>query len=275
MQLRDRDIDRADPSARVAAPVAVAICRSAQDGRAHSAPTTTSASADSMRDSTRRRGTLRTGHHMNNWVSEILSEVRALPASAALENFYVPSSDVGSHFGTTAPERLAHLDQHLRSVAGGELVVVGEAAGWRGARQSGVAFTDAGHVGSPGTREQSARTVRAALEDLGRLDGTLLWNALPLHPRRAGTITTNRTPSRYELGLGQPALSLALSGRAIVCVGAKSAEAVSLLLGIEVLGTESLTAPARAIRVRHPSYGGGPDFRRQLASAITSGALRP
>lgn len=184
-----------------------------------------------------------------------------------LVNFYDSASDELCQFGTDAGQRVNALFRHLANTSCGALALVGEAPGWRGARQSGVAFTDAPGLGLKGTIEESAKVVRSALLELGLDERTLLWNAVTLHPHRPGLPRTNRTPTMAELRRGLPALELAVRERQIICIGEKSAKAVGLLLGIAVPAVDVASAGARAVRVRHPSYGGATEFRRQMAVA--------
>ena len=69
--------------------------------------------------------------------------VLAIPSTTAATNFYLSSSDLDGNFVSSAGERLDRLYEHFSSTEAGDIVLVGEAAGWRGARQSGVPFTSA------------------------------------------------------------------------------------------------------------------------------------
>ncbi|PWC05590.1 hypothetical protein DCE94_04840 [Agromyces badenianii] len=90
-------------------------------------------------------------------------------------NFYLADSDAEGNFRTSAAERLERLRAHLNRVSDGDLVLVGEAPGWKGARQSGVPFTSAKAVGLEGvSTEASATIVHGMLSSLGIADRTLL-----------------------------------------------------------------------------------------------------
>ncbi|WP_407681245.1 uracil-DNA glycosylase [Pseudarthrobacter equi] len=158
---------------------------------------------------------------------------------------------------------------HLKRTALGNLVLIGEAAGWRGARQSGVAFTSAPDAGLAGTREASATVVQGVLEQSGLAATTLLWNALPAHPHKVGAPMTNRTPTNRELAIGENALSIAIDSRFVICVGQKAARAVSAVLDNEVRGISASTPSIRALAIRHPSFGGASQFRKEFAACLT------
>ncbi len=109
----------------------------------------------------------------------LLDSVLAIPSTALAMNFYLAESDREGGFHTSAAERCARLLAHLGRVGGGDLVVVGEAPGWKGARQSGVPFTSAGTVGLEGSSEASATVMHDMLSRLGIADRTLLWGDVP------------------------------------------------------------------------------------------------
>lgn len=195
----------------------------------------------------------------------LLEATLALASNGTATNFYHDDSDIGSDFDSTAAERRHCLRSHIVKASGGDLVVIGEAAGWRGARQSGVPFTSAPDVGLRGTRESSATIVRSQLAQLGLLDRTLLWNAFPLHPHRLGVYRSNRSPTPQELRTASVALQRAIQGRRIICVGRHSARSIERLTGKPVPTADSNSANVRAVAVRHPSFGGAAEFRTGLS----------
>ncbi|WP_156876634.1 uracil-DNA glycosylase [Microbacterium luticocti] len=196
----------------------------------------------------------------------LLDSVLAMPSTALAMNFYLAESDREGDFRTSAAERRDRLLAHLHRVDGGDLVIVGEAPGWKGARQSGVPFTSANTVELEGSSEGSATIVHGMLSRLGISDRTLLWNAFPLHPHHAGSPRTNRTPTKAELDSGLVPLRLAVAGRRIICVGHPARKSVARLLGIEVPGVRDASATSSAIAVRHPANGGATEFRSGLAA---------
>jgi uracil-DNA glycosylase family 4 len=147
--------------------------------------------------------------------------------------------------------RRARLRAHLERDA--ELLLVGEAAGYRGARVSGVPFTSERQLTGEGPAEATATIVHRVLRELGIEDDVLLWNVVPTHP---GTATSNRRPTRAEVDAARPFLTELARGRRVIAVGR--------------LAAATLDAPY----VRHPSHGGAADFASGLRRAVDSGRCR-
>lgn len=176
-------------------------------------------------------------------------------------------------------DRLFRLALHLSCEP--RFILCGEAGGYMGMRYSGVTFTSerlilegavprlpkqlARLTSVPGKRtafsEPSATIVWGALKTIGIENETVMWNALQVHPFKAGDVHSNRTPTREELELGGPALSrlLAFFPQArLVAVGNKSQE-----LLVDVL---QVTPHAC---VRHPANGGATKFREGMYELST------
>jgi uracil-DNA glycosylase family 4 len=149
---------------------------------------------------------------------------------------------------TRSKLRRARLRAYLTSHGRADTVLVGEAAGYRGARVSGVPFTSERQLTGGGPAEATATIVHRVLRELGIDDDVLLWNVVPTHP---GTPTSNRRPTRTEVLAARTFLDEVTRGRRVVAVGR--------------LAAEVLDAPY----VRHPSRGGAAEFasglRRTLA----------
>ena len=139
------------------------------------------------------------------------------------------------------------LHGYLAARADAEVILVGEAAGYRGARVSGLAFTSERQLTGSGPAEASATIVHRVLGELGLADKVLLWNVVPTHP---GTPVSNRRPTRAEVEAARPFLEALTAGRRIVGVGR---------LAAGVLG---------APYVRHPSHGGAGAFASGLRDAL-------
>lgn len=146
--------------------------------------------------------------------------------------------------------RRRRLCDHLSRYAHAELVLVGEAAGYRGARVSGVPFTSERQLTGRGPAEATATIVHRVLGELGLEEDVLLWNVVPTHP---GTASSNRPPSRLEVRAARPFLDEVTRGRRVVAVGR---------LAADVLG---------APYVRHPSHGGAAAFADGLRRISSSG----
>jgi uracil-DNA glycosylase len=140
----------------------------------------------------------------------------------------------------------AYLDQHATS----ELLLVGEAPGYRGARISGIPFTAERQLTGTGPAEPTATIVRRTLAELG-LDA-LCWNVVPTHP---GTETSNRRPTAAEVQAARPFLAEIACERRILAVGRLAA------------------AVTGAPYIRHPSHGGAAEFRAGLLRFAAGGRL--
>jgi uracil-DNA glycosylase len=143
--------------------------------------------------------------------------------------------------GAHADRRRRRLLEYLEANGGTRLLLVGEAAGYRGARVSGIPFTSERQLTGAGPAEATATIVRRTLEEL-ELEA-LCWNVVPTHP---GTETSNRRPTTGEVEAALPFLEELASGRRIVAVGRLAAQTTG------------------ASYVRHPSHGGAAGFRAGL-----------
>lgn len=137
----------------------------------------------------------------------------------------------------------AYLDDRRRA----PVLLVGEAAGYRGARVSGIPFTSERQLTGTGPAEASATVVHRVIDELGAAEDVLLWNVVPTHP---GTESSNRRPTPAEIGAARPFLAELVRGRRVIGVGR--------------VAERELGVPY----VRHPSRGGAPAFRVGLAAAL-------
>ena len=152
-----------------------------------------------------------------------------------------------NQYASSEPRR-RRLAAYLESRADAGLVLVGEAAGYRGARISGIPFTSERQLSGHGPAEASATIVHRVLAELGLEDDVLLWNVVPTHP---GTARSNRRPTRAEVKASRPFLTDLTRGRRTIAVGR---------LAAEVTG---------APYVRHPSHGGARLFRDMLSACLS------
>src|SRR5215813_400452 len=118
---------------------------------------------------------------------------------------------IGATFNQYGEGERAHvlrdrLAAYLTRHAEAPLLLVGEAAGYRGARVSGIPFTSERQLTGEGPAEASATIVRRTLAELGLEDETLCWNVAPTHPHRPGRSDTNRRPTRPEIDAARPFL---------------------------------------------------------------------
>ena len=130
------------------------------------------------------------------------------------------------------------------------MLLVGEAAGYRGARVSGLPFTSERLLTGRGPAEATATIVHRVLAELGVEEDVLLWNAVPTHPHHAGEPASNRRPTPSEVQAGAPFLAELARGRRVVPVGRVAERA----LGVR--------------GIRHPSHGGAQAFREGLVEVL-------
>jgi hypothetical protein len=156
---------------------------------------------------------------------------------------------IGATFNQYAahPHLSGRLCTYLESRRGATILLVGEAAGYRGARVSGLPFTSERQLTGTGPAEASATIVQTTLAELGVAGDVLLWNVVPTHP---GTETSNRRPTREEVVGGLPFLERLTRGRRVIAVGR--------------LAQAATGAPY----VRHPSRGGAGAFRTGLLELL-------
>jgi len=156
---------------------------------------------------------------------------------------------IGSTYNQYAQSELrrARLREYLARHADACTILVGEAAGYRGARISGIPFTSERQLTGRGPAEASATIVQRALRELDIEEDVLLWNVVPTHP---GTVTSNRRPSRGEVVAARPFLDELARGRRVLAVGR--------------LAAQTLDAPY----IRHPSHGGAGAFAAGLRHTL-------
>lgn len=158
-----------------------------------------------------------------------------------------------------------------------DVLLAGEAPGFRGMRITGVPFTNrtmfegpansfglfgegTGYVLPPDAAgvpaEPTATVMWQVLAELEFLP--LLWSAFPWHPHLHGLPQTNRTPRPAETALGTPfwqALVELFAIRKLVAVG-NVAHRSLLRSGLDVP------------KIRHPSHGGRSGFKHGLQELL-------
>lgn len=173
------------------------------------------------------------------------------PYSRRVDRFVeaLAAARIGATFNQYAahPYLRERLRAYLESRRRATTLLVGEAAGYRGARVSGLPFTSERQLTGTGPAEASATIVQTTLAELEVAEDVLLWNVVPTHP---GTETSNRRPTREEVVGGLPFLEPLTRGRRVIAVGRLAEEAT------------------RAPYVRHPSRGGAGAFRNGLLELL-------
>jgi uracil-DNA glycosylase len=170
-------------------------------------------------------------------IEELIERLRGARIGATF-NFY--------RDGDGAGRRCERLLAHLEARRDAPLLLVGEAAGYRGARVSGIPFTSERQLTGTGPAEASATIVRRTLAELALEEQVLCWNVVPTHPHLSVRHETNRRPTRAEVEASRPFLRELARGRTVLAVGR---------LAEQVTG---------APYVRHPSHGGAAEFRAGL-----------
>jgi uracil-DNA glycosylase len=160
-------------------------------------------------------------------------------------------AEIGETYNQYSPSSLLRdrLSAYLESRASAHIILVGEAAGYRGARISGIPFTSERQLTGVGPAEATATVVHRVLAKLGVEEEVLLWNVVPTHP---GSETSNRRPTQGEVRAAAPFLRDLTGGRTAIAVGRLAAAA--------------LDAPY----VRHPSHGGAAEFEAGLERAFAT-----
>ena len=157
--------------------------------------------------------------------------------------------DTFNQYGDSGLRR-ERLAAYLERRGGAPYLLVGEAAGYRGARVSGVPFTSERQLSGSGPAEATATIVHRALAELELEDDVLLWNVVPTHPHKPGVPSSNRRPTTAEVREAMRFLLELAAGRRTIAVGR---------LAHSALGGRY---------VRHPSHGGSAAFRTGLLLSI-------
>jgi uracil-DNA glycosylase len=163
--------------------------------------------------------------------------------------FSLAEATIGATYNQYADSDLRRwrLIDYLTVRRDAPLLLVGEAAGYRGARVSGIPFTSERQLTGTGPAEATATIVQRVLAELGLEEHVLLWNVVPTHP---GTATSNRRPTSTEIAAGTRFLEALQRGRRSIAIG------------------RIAHAACGGDYVRHPSHGGADAFRVGLRIAI-------
>jgi uracil-DNA glycosylase len=161
-------------------------------------------------------------------------------------------TEIGATFNQYAASPLlrARLASYLALRSSARIILVGEAAGYRGARVSGIPFTSERILNGGGPSEATATIVHRALAELDLQREVLLWNLVPTHPHQPERPASNRRPTHDEVRAGRGFLDRLAAGRRVVAIGR--------------LAQAELGGPY----VRHPSHGGAGEFRAALIQLL-------
>lgn len=183
----------------------------------------------------------------------------------------IPSSDCV--FNQYADRKIPYnnLSQYLQYQKNNKSIIllIGEAAGYRGCRMSGIPFTSGECILNRPTLNQlriylqydsiahfKEASSNAFYEFFGQnpemFSKILMWNAFPFHPHKTGDQLSNRTPNGAELKIGMEFVKnlVSIMGiKNIVPVGLRAEKLCKSLSDHEILPT-----------IRHPSFGGKKEF---------------
>lgn len=206
-------------------------------------------------------------------VAALIVDLATLPAPADAVNMYASDGPPGNG----ARRRNLALALETALARRPDLLLIGEAPGYNGARRTGVPFTserlllegrwplgrlEAGPnlaLARDDERISAEPTATIVCRELAALGLTAAgWNAYPFHPYRPGVERSNRPPRASEIALGLPLLARVcalFSGVPVVALGRVAAGALT-----------TLGVPHR--RLRHPAQGGA----RQFAAGLRADA---
>lgn len=173
-----------------------------------------------------------------------------------------------------AAKRRENLRRYLKALPAPKYAFIGIAPGYRGARFTGVPFSDESRLCYPGscydrtsTRENAYReaTAGVVIDLLGPRTDVVCWNIVPWHPHRADEPLSNADPDAETIGYGLEALEYFFQRlypeTKAVAVGQIPAKA---LADFKVDGKQVEIAAT----LRHPARGGANEFREQAARIL-------
>lgn len=210
-----------------------------------------------------------------SWQTELLDVLQRVllydQSSDTLFNFY---RDEVSEFDLPggAQIRWYNLYNYVRAFQKRpEVLVVGEAPGFRGCRFSGIPFTSEkllieqqipvqGKQSSTESRPRSEATATVFWEVIVPFkESVFAWNTVPFHPHLPNDLTKNRPPTAQETKRFIKLLNAlinALTPKRIIAVGNV---AYYTLRNLRI----------HCIQVRHPSYGGKKKFKTQISEILS------
>lgn len=200
---------------------------------------------------------------------EFVSSIQELK----FQNVFNPYADRCSvHDVSDAPYRRAQALLELLEAAvetDVDAFWIGRDLGYRGGRRTGLALTDDVHLAVHAMRWNvsierattgslvAERTAAVVWSMLALVPAAVfLWNVFPFHPHEPDDPFSNRSHRPDERAIGEELLAqlvVMLRPSRLVAIGNDAARAASRIAGI-----------AGVMHVRHPSYGGQPEFVRQI-----------
>jgi hypothetical protein len=173
-----------------------------------------------------------------------------------------------------AAKRRENLRRYLRALKAPKYAFIGIAPGYRGARFTGVPFSDEHRLclaGScydrSGKRENPYReaTAGVVMDLIGARSDVVCWNIVPWHPHKPGEPLSNADPDSETIGYGLEALEFLFNR----LYGDTKVVTVGQLPARELAGFKVQGKPLDIVaNFRHPAHGGAAEFREQVAALL-------
>ncbi|MCC6572440.1 MAG: uracil-DNA glycosylase [Planctomycetes bacterium] len=216
-------------------------------------------------------------------IEKLIARLRRVALPPNVFNIY-HTGDPAHDVRGGAAKRRENLRRYLKALPDPKFVLIGLCPGWRGARFTGVPFTDEARLcltGSCYDRTSSSpeplreRSAGVAMDLIGARTDVVCWNAVPWHCHEADEPMSNATPSAEAINLGAAELEYFLARlypRAQpVSVGEIARDVLSQVSkrhGIPPADSGIWSQFRAAIHVRHPAHGGEKEFREGLARIL-------
>jgi uracil-DNA glycosylase len=212
------------------------------------------------------------------------SSIRAYIDSLAAVETGPGSHNFFDHANPENSRRRQNLEIFLREMRdrSPQVLLVGEAPGFRGMKLTGIPFTNRTILDGPANAfglfgpgkgyalpgdsggVASEPTATVMWEVLAELDFLpLLWSAYPFHPHAPGRPLSNRTPTLTETAIGTPfwqELTELFPIETVVAVGNVAHHS---------LERSGLRVP----KIRHPAHGGRAGFKLGLQELLAHGVI--
>lgn len=214
-------------------------------------------------------------------IEKFISRLRRAELPPGVFNLYAHNHPVHDTRAGAAKRR-ENLRRYLKALPDPRFALVGLCPGYRGARFTGIAFTDEAHLCWPGTlfdrtgarakpwRERSASCV---MDVIGGRTDIVCWNVVPWHCHEIGNELSNAEPDAKTLELGAAEVEFFLSRLAphaqVIAVGNVARDVLASLHARLAAARRSVgAAHGSPLHVRHPAHGGEAEFRAQLAALL-------
>ena len=167
-------------------------------------------------------------------IDEFIQELSEFKGSDTVFNMYRGNSE-------HAKKCRENLKEYLEKRKNAQILLVGEAPGYKGCARTGVPFTsDSGEI--------SSKIMQEAINKYNPKVNILFWNAFPFHPHKKGALKSNRKPNKTELQDGRVFMEHFLEVFPnIKCVASVGNVAKELLKTFEF--------EYKPDHICHPSYG--------------------